>query len=76
LVKTQRIGEKMGTKRSVLTEGHGLPIAVIVSGANTHDVKLLTKTLDNLVVFRPLPTDESPRIFVLMPGMSVTKVMS
>ncbi len=51
----------MGSKRSVLTEGKGLPVAVVVSGANVHDVKLLAKTLDNLVVFRPLPDDESPQ---------------
>jgi putative transposase len=51
----------MGSKRSVLTEGHGLPISVAVSGANVHDVKLLAKTLDNLVVFRPLPNAESPQ---------------
>ncbi len=38
----------MGTKRSVLTEGHGLPVSIVVSGANVHDVKLLAKTLVNL----------------------------
>ena len=31
----------MGTKRSVLTDENGLPLAVVLSGANTHDVKLL-----------------------------------
>ncbi len=51
----------MGSKRSVLTEGHGLPIAAVVSGANVHDVKLLAKTLDNMVVFRPYPTEEAPQ---------------
>ena len=30
-------GGKMGTKRSVLVEGHGLPIAVVVAGANVQD---------------------------------------
>jgi putative transposase len=58
----------MGTKRSVLTEGHGLPIAVVVSGANVHDVKLLSKTLDNLVVFRPLPTEEAAQNLCLDAG--------
>jgi putative transposase len=58
----------MGTKRSVLTEGHGLPIAVVVSGANVHDVKLLAKTLDNLVIFRPLPTEASPQNLCLDAG--------
>ena len=58
----------MGTKRSVLTEGNGLPIAFVTSGANTHDVKLLEKTLDNLVVFRPVPTEENPQNLCLDAG--------
>ena len=58
----------MGTKRSVLTEGHGLPTAVVVSGANVHDVRLLEKTLDNLVVFRPIPTDGDPQNLCLDAG--------
>ncbi len=43
----------MGTKRSVLTDENGLPLAVVLSGANTHDVKLLGDTLDSLVIERP-----------------------
>ena len=27
----------MGTKRSVLTDEKGLPLTVVISGANTHD---------------------------------------
>jgi len=37
----------------VLTEGHGLPIAVSVSGANVHDTQLLEVTLDNIIIARP-----------------------
>lgn len=44
---------KMGTKRSMLTDGAGLPLAVAVEGANRHDCKLLVATLDGLVVARP-----------------------
>jgi len=58
----------MGTKRSLLTEGHGLPIAIATSGANTHDIKLLEKTLDNIVVFRPEPTEENPQNLCLDAG--------
>lgn len=43
----------MGTKRSVLTDEKGHPLAVVLSGANTHDVKLLEETLDHIVVLRP-----------------------
>jgi len=58
----------MGTKRSVLTEGHGLPIAYVTAGANVHDVKLLGKTLDNIVIFRPESTIENPQNLCLDAG--------
>ena len=51
----------MGTKRSVLTDENGLPLSVILSGANTHDVKLLEETLDHIVVFRPEPDEDHPQ---------------
>ena len=37
---------KMGTNRSILTDENGLPLSVVLSGANTHDVKLLEETPD------------------------------
>lgn len=49
---------KKGTKRSVLTDGAGIPLALVIDGANRHDVKLLSATLDGLVVSRPEPTKE------------------
>jgi putative transposase len=52
----------------LLTEGHGIPIAIVVAGANTHDVKLLGKTLDNIVIYRPQPTPESPQNLCLDAG--------
>jgi putative transposase len=45
---------KMGTKRSLLTDGAGIPLAVVVDGANRHDSKLLAATLDGIVVARPV----------------------
>jgi len=44
---------KAGTKRSLLVDGAGMPLAVAVDGANRHDSKLLAMTLDGLVVARP-----------------------
>ena len=44
---------KKGTKRSLLTDGAGIPLALVIDGANRHDVKLLSATLDGLVVSRP-----------------------
>jgi putative transposase len=46
---------KRGTKRSLLVDGNGIPLAVAIDGANRHDSKLLGATLDGLVVLRPEP---------------------
>jgi putative transposase len=48
-------------KRSLLVEATGGPLAVVVSGANTHDTKLLAETLDAVIVARPEPTEEAPQ---------------
>ena len=37
---------KQGTKRSLLTDGARIPLALLVDGANRHDVRLLSATLD------------------------------
>ena len=63
----------MGTKRSVLTDEKGLPLAVILSGANTHDVKLLEETLDHIVVLRPQPDEEHPQNLCLDAGYTGCK---
>jgi putative transposase len=53
-----------------LTEGNGLPLAVVISGANVHDVRLLAETLDNMVIFRPMPTEENPQNLCLDAGFT------
>jgi putative transposase len=45
----------VGTKPSVLTDSRGVPVSVVLSGANTHDVKLVVPTLEASVVDRPDP---------------------
>ena len=45
--------EKNGRKRSLLVDARGVPLSLVVSGANRHDVKLLPSTLDAIVVRRP-----------------------
>ena len=44
----------MGTKRHVLTDQRGIPVSVVITSANTHDIKAATETLDRTVVKRPL----------------------
>ena len=61
LVPTQRIGEKNGRKRSVLTDGRGIPLSIIGSGANVHAVVLLVPTLDSIVISRPEPPAAHPQ---------------
>ena len=52
---------KSGTKRSLLIDGPGIPLALVVDGANRHDVRLLCATLDGIVIQRPDPTEEHPQ---------------
>jgi putative transposase len=52
---------KSGTKRSQLCEGHGLPLAVTVDGANVHDTRLVASTLDAIVIARPEPSEKAPQ---------------
>jgi putative transposase len=46
---------KLGTKRSVLTDGRGVPLSIVVAAANAHDVTLARETLDGIVVARSRP---------------------
>lgn len=52
---------KSGTKRSLLTDGRGVPLAIAVAGANRHDMKLTSATLQSHIVERPQPTPENPQ---------------
>src|SRR5258708_31963596 len=69
---------KRGTKRSRLPDGAGIPLALVVAAANRHDVKLLSATLDGLVISRPEPTASVPgcrlRLHSGLPGTARTAV--
>lgn len=45
---------KSGSKRHLLTEGKGVPLAVVLSGANRHDMKNIADLLDAIVIERPV----------------------
>ena len=47
---------KRGTKRSLLVDEHGVPLGLVVSGANTPDGQLLEATLTSGPAERPDPT--------------------
>ena len=39
----------------MLTDQKGVPLSVVITAANTHDMKAATETLDSIVVKRPRP---------------------
>jgi IS5 family transposase len=47
---------QQGLKRSVASDGDGIPLGWVVAPANTHDSPLLAPTLETLVGLGPLPT--------------------
>lgn len=63
-------------KRSVLTEGQGVPVGVAVDGANRHDMKLVRQTIESIVVERPQPTAEAPQGMCLDKGYDFDEVRS
>jgi putative transposase len=60
---------KSGTKRSLLVNEQGLPLGLVVSGANTPDGKLLEPTLLAIPIERPDP-DETEQHLSLDKGYS------
>jgi putative transposase len=53
---------KSGTKRHLLVDGRGVPIAFHLSGANRHDLKGLSRLLGaGLLAERPEPSERAPQ---------------
>ena len=65
---------KSGVKRSVLTEGHGVPIGLVVEGANRQDMKMVRDTFENIVVKRPKPTRKKKQNMCLDKGYDYAEV--
>jgi putative transposase len=65
---------KSGVKRSVLTEGQGVPIGLAVEGANRHDMKMVRDTIENIVVERPKPTVKKKQHMCLDKGYDYDEV--
>jgi putative transposase len=61
-------------KRSLLTEGHGVPIGLTIEGANRHDMKLVRPTIESIIVDRPEPTEEQPQGMCLDKGYDYDEV--
>lgn len=67
---------KRGVKRSLLVEGHGIPIGVTVDGANRHDMKLTRATLESIpaAAERPEPTAATPQGLCVDKGYDADEV--
>ena len=65
---------KSGVKRSVLTDGHGVPIGLAVEGANRHDMKMVRDTLESIIVERPKPTKKKKQHMCLDKGYDYDEV--
>ncbi len=65
---------KSGVKRSVLTEGHGVPIGLAVAGANRHDMKMVQETLERIVIKRPKPPAKKKQNMCLDKGYDYAEV--
>jgi putative transposase len=59
---------KRGVKRSVLTDGRGVPLGAAIDGANRNDHKLMRPTLEAIPVRRPRPTRRRPQHLCLDKG--------
>jgi putative transposase len=65
---------KTGTKRSVLTDGRGVPLGLAVDGANRNDFKMARETIESLAVERPDPTLAAPQGLCLDKGYDYNEV--
>ena len=65
---------KSGVKRSLLTEGHGVPIGLTIEGAHRHDMKLLRPTIECIIIKRPEPTEDHPQGMCLDKGYDYDEV--
>ena len=65
---------KRGTKRSLLTDGSGVPLGLVVAGANRNDFKLARATLESIPVDRPAPTPADPQGLCLDKGYDYREV--
>jgi putative transposase len=52
---------KKGSKESVLVDGDGGPLSVVLAAANVNDHLLLRETIEAIVIERPEPTPEAPQ---------------
>jgi len=65
---------KSGTKRSLLTEADGIPVGLVVAGANINDFKLARQTLESIPIRKPRPSSHKPQHLCLDKGYDYHEV--
>lgn len=65
---------RSGCKGHVHVDANGIPVGVIVEGANVHDSRLVSSTLAADAVERPKPTEKSPQHICLDKGYDYKRV--
>jgi transposase len=58
----------------LLTEANGIPLAIVVAGANRNDFKLTRETLESIVIARPKATRDAPQGLCLDKGYDYREV--
>ncbi len=66
---------KQGTKRSILCDRRGIPLALVIEGANRHDMKLVSATVDARIQ-RPNRRWRTLKICVWMLAMITIRSMA
>jgi putative transposase len=65
---------KRGAKRSLLVEANGIPVGLVIAGANRNDMKLAEDTLASIPIPRPEPTPDQPQGLCLDKGYDYDEV--
>lgn len=65
---------KSGAKRSLLTDAAGIPLGLVIAGANRNDFKLTRQTLESIPIARPQPSEETPQGMCLDKGYDYDEV--
>jgi hypothetical protein len=64
---------RLGTKRSVRTDGRGVPPGLVIDSANRNDFTMACETIESLAVERPEPTCATPQGLCWTKAMTLTR---
>jgi putative transposase len=67
---------KSGTKRHLLTEAAGIPIGLVVTGANRHDKTQVEAVFESMPLWPPSPSTEQPQHFCADKGYDYRDIRS